>query len=211
LVLDNGLIRLDGNDLSMATGSPLAFGVNRELVVGGFAPAGSFAQLTFGDPTVLTNTPDLGVLRYRLSGALSGSVDVSMMRGSRTLTVAVSLTTAAFATVTVGDTEADAISGLGPASEAGTGIGYTSASTSMQYSAADDSDGNRRGLSYAGVLDNTALGGTTYLSSTAKTSHVFGVHNIVGGGTTKTGDDQLFGMDRAWFAMQAAMTSAGVL
>jgi hypothetical protein len=82
----------------------------------------------------------------------------------------------------------------------------------MLYSTENDDDGNRWGVSYAGVLnDSSPAGSGLYFSATAKTAHVFGVHAVVGGGTTLTGDDQLFGMDRAWFAMQAAMTSAGVL
>jgi hypothetical protein len=98
------------------------------------------------------------------------------------------------------------------APEAGSGTGYTSASNSMQYGPTNDADGNRWGLSYAGVLNTSnPLGSPFNFSATLKRSHVFGIHAVIGGGATKTGDDQLYGMDRAWFAMLAQQTSAGVL
>ena len=66
------------------------------------------------------------------------------------------------------------------------------------------SPGNRVGLSYAGELDASD---TTPLAR----AHAFGIHAVVGGGATKTGDDQLYGLSREWFGMIAQQTSAGVL
>jgi hypothetical protein len=212
LIMDNGLVRIEGSEIKMATGSPLAWGEGRSLRVD-LIRVGGTASFTgsLSDPTILTNSSDQTALRYRLGGGLEGAIDISMLRGSRTVTVSLNLVEAAFAHVGIeSGISGDNITLLSPSPEAGTGIGYTSASNSMQYSGANDGDGNRRGLSYAGLLDSTALGGST-MSSTAKRSHVFGIHHIIGGGTTKTGDDQLYGMDRAWYAMISQQTSAGVL
>jgi hypothetical protein len=76
----------------------------------------------------------------------------------------------------------------------------------MLYASADDSFGNRVGLSYAGEFD-TSVG----VFTPPGRAHAFGIHAVVGGGTTKTGDDQLYGLSREWFAMLAQQTSAGVL
>ena len=61
---------------------------------------------------------------------------------------------------------------------------------------------------HAGEIDDPV---GIYTSATQQLAHLFGIHAIVGRGATLTGDDQLFGMDRAWFAMIAQQTSAGVL
>jgi hypothetical protein len=207
LVMDNGLVRLEGSELKMATGSPLAWGTGRGITV----TAGQ-VDIVFSDPTVLTNTPDVTTLRYRLSGGSGGSADISMTRGSRTVTVAFNLVDASRMSVTPGVNLAPAPSttpNITTASEAGTGAGYTSGLANMQYGTSNDADGNRWGVSYAGVISD--IGSGFYFSATAKRSHVFGIHAVIGGGATKTGDDQLYGMDRAWFAMLAQQTSAGVL
>ena len=213
LVMDNGLVKVSGANVSMATGSPLAWGVERGIVVTLVALNGSGTIVgTLSSANIISNTADLAVLRSRMSGDIPGVIDVAISRGSRTVTVAVSTTQAVYAHVGISSgVTGDSIFYISPAPEAGTGTGYTSALNNMQYSGANDGDGNRRGISYAGVIDTTALGGSSYLSSTAKRSHVFGIHHIIGGGTTKTGDDQLYGMDRAWFAMIAQQTSAGVV
>jgi hypothetical protein len=213
LVMDNGLVKVSGANVYMATGSPLAWGVERGIVVTLVALNGSSAIVgVLSLSTIISNTADLVVLRSRMSGDIPGVVDVAISRGSRTVTVAISTTQAVYAHVGISDgVTGDSIFYISPAPEAGTGTGYTSALNNMQYSGANDGDGNRRGISYAGVIDTTALGGSSYLSSTAKRSHVFGIHHIIGGGTTKTGDDQLYGASREWFAMLAAQTSAGVL
>jgi hypothetical protein len=213
LVMDNGLVQIAGSTIKMATGSPLAWGEGRNIVVTLVALNGSSSITgTLSSGTIISNTSDLAVLRSRMSGDIPGVVDVSIRRGSRTVTVAISATQRVYAHVGISSgVTADSIFFISPAPEAGTGAGFTSALDNMQYSASNDGDGNRRGISYAGVLNTTALGGSSYLSSTAKRSHVFGIHHIIGGGATKTGDDQLYGASREWFAMLAAQTSAGVL
>jgi hypothetical protein len=204
--VDNGLLQLEGNALRMATGSPLAWGVSMNI---------SALNASFSSPSLLVNTPDMVVVRYRVqsTGAgTAGTADMSMMRGSRTLTLAFNLDQPSFEAVRWGPTTSGGFGAL-TAPEAGSGIGYRSSPaplTNMVYAAANDTDGNRRGLSYAGELDDPLTPGL-YATATAKRSHVFGLHAIVGGGTTKTGADQLYGMDRAWFAMLAQQTSAGVL
>jgi hypothetical protein len=207
VVMDNGLVRVEGATLQMATGSPLAWGVGRDLEI-------IVAQTaTLSSPTVIANTPDVTALRYRLiipatSPRLSGVADISIARGSRTVTVTISLNGSSFVAVTPGTsvgTPTTPNSTTTP--EAGTGSGYTSALSNMQYGTVNDADGNRWAVSCAGELVSSS--GSFF--SSAKRAHAFGVHAIVGGGTTKTGNDQLYGMDRAWFAMLAQQTSAGVL
>jgi hypothetical protein len=204
--VDNGLLQLEGDALRMATGSPLAWGVSMIIGTG----SGNFSS-----PSLLVNTPDMVVVRYRLtsSGVTLGTADMSMMRGSRTLTLAMNLVQPNVELVQWGGGVNGGFDFL-TVPEAGSGIGYRSSPaplTNMQYATTNDTDGNRRGLSYAGQLAALAGAPSIFATATAKRSHVFGLHAIVGGGTTKTGAEQLYGMDRAWFAMLAQQTSAGVL
>jgi hypothetical protein len=197
VAMDNGLVRVSVTSSSisfeMASGLPLAFkgraaGQPHRVFVGSIADA-----IT---PSVLTNTPDVCALRYYGS---DGSFDVSIMRGCRTVTVARSTNASLTATPTL---NAGSSPNFG-SQEAGSGVGYAGPSDNLLYASADDDFSNRVGLSYAGVL-------TGGVAPSAR-AHAFGIHAIVGGGTTKTGNDQLYGLSREWFGMLAQQTSAGVL
>jgi hypothetical protein len=210
-VMDNGLIKIDGDKLFMASGSPLAWKSQKSMSVSAIAlDAGGTDTMSPTDPTIVTNTPEVCTLRYRLSGTyVAGTVDITMMKGSRTVTVALSVDKNAYGSLTVGAGTSGGFSVL-TVPTAASGIGYTSAAAHLVYAASDDSDSNRWGLSYAGTIAEPIAAGF-YFSATAKRAHVFGIHGVVGGGATLTGDEQLYGMDRAWFAMLAQQTSAGVL
>jgi hypothetical protein len=210
VTIDNGLVRLVNHDFAMASGSPLAYGIDYTV------RALNSTAFAYGSPSILANTPDFVAVRYRFretSGSLAGSVDYGLVRGSRTLTAAVSYNTAIIGSVHVLEDPADPSSDGFLASTAptsATGGGYTASDPHLKYSPANDTDGNRVGLSYAGEIGEP-LGAGVYTTATAEAAQLFGIHAVVGGGTTLTGDDQLFGMDRAWFAMIAQQTSAGVV
>jgi hypothetical protein len=201
VTIDNGLVTLVGHGFAMASGSPLAYGISYTI------NATANSAPNYSSASVLANTPDFVAVRYRFTGAATnGSIDYVLMRGSRTLTAAVSYNELAY-----GDVSAlDGSDGFGSltAPTSSSGAGYTTADNHLKYATGNDSDGNRVGLSYAGEISDPV---GIYTSATQQLAHVFGIHAVVGGGTTLTGDDQLFGMDRAWFAMLAQQTSAGVL
>jgi hypothetical protein len=206
VTIDNGLIRLAGHDFAMASGSPLAYGI-------AYVVDATTVTSAYGSPSILANTPDFVSVRYRFG---LGAVDYSLIRGNRTLTVAVSFQKARRGNCLVredpGDPSSDGIHvGTAPTAVGAAIRGYSGAVVDhLQYSPANDADGNRVGLSYAGELGDPVTSGT-YTTETAQAAHVFGVHAVIGGGTTLTGDDQLFGMDREWFGMIAQQTSAGVV
>jgi len=206
VLLDNGLIRVGGNQgfltFEIASGSPLAFnGVSSTATVYLLLlRAETAGDYVLGEPSVITNTPDVCSVRFRFDG---GSVDLSVMRGCRTATVSIS-TSFTDRVLPYLNFFTSPVFG---SPEAGSGIGFTSPSNNMLYATSDDDFGNRVGLSYAGVLSGTAPNSQTPLGR----AHAFGLHAIVGGGTTKTGDDQLYGLSREWFAMLSQQTSCGVL
>lgn len=210
VTIDNGLIRLVNHDFAMASGSPLAYGIAYNVL------ALNSIAFAYGSPSILANTPDFVSVRYRFretSGSLAGSVDYGLVRGSRTLTAAVSYNTATIGSVQVLEDPADPASDGFLASTAptsATGAGYTASDPHLKYAPANDANGNRVGLSYAGEIGEP-LGAGLYTTATAEAAQLFGIHAVVGGGATLTGNDQLFGMDRAWFAMVAQQTSAGVV
>jgi hypothetical protein len=203
VTIDNGLVRVGASivsgfsrlDLEMASGSPLAWNGRAAgethritLAVGG---------IVITSVAVLTNTPDVVAVRYR---AGTGILDVSIMRGCRTVSVTLSNSFPIKVEPLLNEGDSPNFGSR----EAGSGAGFTAAKNTMLYASADDDFGNRVGLSYAGELDasdETPLG----------RAHAFGIHAVVGGGTTKTGDDQLYGLSREWFGMLAQQTSAGVL
>jgi hypothetical protein len=198
VTIDNGLVRVGVTtggtiDLEMASDSPLVW--NGRAVGEKHRIGLNFFNVD--SPAVLTNTPDVAAVRY--SSPL-GAVDVSLMRGCRTVSVTMSYNA-------LYDVEPLLNDGDSPnfgSREAGSGAGFTAAKNNMLYASADDDFSNRVGLSYAGELnasDETPLA----------RAHAFGIHAVVGGGATKTGVDQLYGMSREWFGMIAQQTSAGVV
>ncbi len=199
LTIDNGLVRVEMLAgvlyLEIASGSPLGF---KGRATGQRHEISGFGDSNLGGAAVLTNTPDLVALRF--SNA-SRAVDVSLTRGSRTVSVTLSLTS----NVAI---EPVLNTGSSPnfgSREAGGGGGFRGVTkNNMLYASADDDFSNRVGLSYAGELNADD-------EAPAARAHAFGIHAVVGGGATKTGVDQLYGLSREWFAMIAQQTSAGVL
>jgi hypothetical protein len=202
VTIDNGLIRFSGGEMSMASGSPLAWETEEPIQV-----ELGLNILTFSGASVVTNTVDVVAIRYRLSGTVAGVADFSMARGCRTMTVALSLATPSVALVCGDGTGGGAMPDRNTAPLVTGGIGYlTGTLPTSAANGANDVDSNRWGLSYSGAM---AL--LTPASDAASRSHAFGIHAIVGGGTTYEGSDQLRGLSREWFAMIAQQTSAGVL
>jgi hypothetical protein len=198
VTMDNGLVRVELLAgvlyLEIASGSPLGF---KGRATGQRHEISGFGNQFLGGAAVLVNTPDLVALRFRDA---SGAVDVSLTRGARTVSVTLSLTSDDFVQPLLND-------GSSPnfgSREAGSGPGFGISEDYMLYASADDDFSNRVGLSYAGALGS-------FDESLFAKAHAFGIHAVVGGGTTKTGNDQLYGLSREWFAMIAQQTSAGVL
>lgn len=199
-IMDNGLVKIDGTKAYIASGSPLAWKTEANIAGVALAPDGSVALISPADPTVVVNSADVATLRYRIpeSFGVAGTLDLSIMRGSRTITAALNLNVAASAII-------EFSTGSGFTDVTASGVGYTSPSLHLKVQSSDV-ESNRWGISTSAEL--SAVTGRTVTSSK---SHAFGFHGIVGGGTTHTGDEQLFGMDRAWYAMLSQQTSAGVL
>jgi len=207
VTIDNGLIRAGftaaGFELQMASGSPLAWKTARQITL--------YMESAVA-PSIITNTADQVAIRNRIISTTypdyRGSIDLAITRGSRTATVSLSFQNAVVAFI--GIPSPDTL--LSPPTEAG----YTNAVDGhLVYEDGNDADGNRVGASaslrmaaYVGVPGETPGGLGTFDRVRAVS---FGVHGVVGGGDTLTGADKLLEMDRAWFAMQAAQTSAGVL
>lgn len=219
ITIDNGLLQLtygnrtissvicSGFLFKVATGSPLAWGLEYFLMVG----KGEGSALDLDSPSIITNTAEQVVLRSRFSG---GSVDIAMRRGSRTLTFAFNV--APSVGVTTGATvyAYNATSSLVlPASNylnvPTTGFVDTTATMSaagtgteiFDYASSNDSDGNRLAVTALVPWDTAAVISNSPIA----------LHAIIGGGTTYTGNDQLYGLAREWFGAIATQTSAGVL
>ncbi len=205
---DNGLIRVGfttaGFEMEMASGSPLAWKTKKAI---------SFSLEAEVSPSIITNTPDQVVIRNRIISTTypkyRGSLDLAIIRGSRTVTASVSFQNSlqAFIDLPAASTLLSVVAGT--PGYASTGLDH------LDYEDANDADGNRTGVSsaaemavYVSVPGESPAGlGTT----SAVRAVSFGVHAVVGGGATLTGADKLYEMDRAWFAMIAQQTSAGVL
>lgn len=212
VTMDNGLIRVEygtrtvssvdynGLKFKMASGSPLAYGAEEYFIV----PVGTgLTILDLDPPSVVTNTADQTVLRYRFTG---GVLDVAMTRGCRTLTLAVSTPQPAPFLFFVADSLNNGVFNLATATPANGFVDTTATMSAagtdyeaLMYADTNDTDGNRLGLTA-----NT-------FSTFPAVSNLVGLHAVVGGGSTLTGDDQLFGLAREWFAALATQTSAGVL
>jgi hypothetical protein len=161
-------------------------------------------------PSVLMNTPDVCALRYRFQG---GSVDVSISRGSQIVVVAVNFVTATKAMLTAGrnstNFSADSgflLSGAGTyVPEAPTAAGWTGALAHIVGGSSTQGS-----VVYgSGVLAANEVAGTLTASTVARRAHVFGYLPVTS--DSKTGDDELYGLSREFFAMIAQQTSAGVL
>jgi hypothetical protein len=93
---------------------------------------------------------------------------------------------------------------MGVAPEAPTGAGFTNASAILL-------SGDGGAVAYgSGTLTEDALLGLLTASTNPSKSHVWGYFPIYDF-TSKTGDDELYGMTRQFFAMLSQQTSAGVL
>jgi len=215
LTMDNGLLQMvsgsrtisstvrNGILFKVATGSPLAWGTEYFIL-----PFVSGTALDLDSPSVLTNSADQSALRFRFTG---GALDVSMSRGCRTASFVVSVPTPAFIRLEVYNATNTAVFS-GVTSEFSPAKGFIDTSYTISsagvgtkpfvYATSNDADGNRLGLTTNDAWQSGPI--------TLSTSPI-GLHAIVGGGTTKTGDDQLYGLSREWFAMLAQQTSAGVL
>jgi hypothetical protein len=218
--MDNGVVKvlydpdaadntLEGFVVSKTDGS--AFGTEFLLGLITSDSADAAAVLNVTPPSVLMNTPDVCALRYRFTG---GSVDVSISRGSQVVVVAVNFVTATKAMLTAGrnssNFSADSgffLAGTGSyAPEAPTAAGWTAASAHIVGGTS-----NQGSVVYgSGVLGANQVAGTLTASTVARRAHVFGYLPVDSTGS-KTGDDELYGLSREFFAMLAQQTSAGVL
>lgn len=205
VTMDNGLLQAtygtrtissvvrNGILFKVATGSPLAWGLEYFIL-----PYVTDANFDIDSPSVITNTADQSVLRYRFTG---GSFDVGMRRGSRTVTFAFNTPTSRQVSIEVynaGNTKViPAAGGLIDQPV----IGFVDGTPVQEYSAANDSDGNRLAL----------ISNGTETSDNRSSVYPVGLTAIIGGGTTYTGDDQAYGLAREWFGAISVQTSAGVL
>ena len=212
VVMDNGLIRAEygtsgsatGVKFSMATGSPLAWGV--EYFV---RPVLTSTAANLDAPSIISNTAELVVMRFRFVG---GSIDIAMRRGSRTMTVAFNLPVQENVRL-VADRGGVDVFDISPIAPLASPVGFVNTVSTMTFGAGgspefwvastNDSDGNRLGLT-----TNARQSG---VGSSLSSAYPFGLHAIIGGGTTYTGNDQLYGMAREWYGMASTQTSAGVL
>jgi hypothetical protein len=205
---DNGLIRVAftsaGFEMEMASGSPLAWKTKKEI---------SFSLEAELSPSIITNTPDQVVIRNRIVSTTypkyRGSLDLAIIRGSRTVTASVSFQNLLPAFIALPNADTLLSVAAGTPGYSSTGLDH------LDYENANDADGNRTGISSAvemGVFVAIPGESPSGLGTNDPVRAVsFGVHAVVGGGATLTGADKLYEMDRAWFAMMAQQTSAGVL
>jgi hypothetical protein len=216
VTLDNGLVRVSVGSvlgiafliIDVASGSPLAWqnGTGSPNPINALFFGGDPLSIGFSTLSILANSADQVTLRSRFTG---GAMDVGVTRGCRTVSLSFTfarnnrIVPLSFPALTAGwDFSAP---------EAGSGTGFTSAANSMIYADADDAFGNRFGMTYAGTLTTGTFNTVTGPWTPSARSHQFGLHAVVGGGSTKTGDDQLYGLSREWFGLISQQTSAGVL
>ena len=218
--MDNGIVKvlydpdaadntLEGFVVSKTDGS--SFGTEFLLGIITSDSPDAAGVLNVTPPAVLINTPDVCALRYRFAG---GSVDVSISRGSQVVVVAANFVTATKAMLTAGrnSTNFSADSGFflsgagGYAPEAPTAAGWTGALAHIVGGSSTQGS-----VVYgSGVLAANEVAGTLTASTVARRAHVFGYLPVDSTGS-KTGDDELYGLSREFFAMIAQQTSAGVL
>jgi hypothetical protein len=207
LTFDNGLIAFSSQEsgshsslyFKMASGSPQTWQTNYTILD------------TISAAAILANTPDLVAVRFRAQNS-NGPVlvDVSILRGSRTATIVLTPQGANDGRLVIDHGASPAFTLLSGSGEPG----YTNPVNHMAYLSSNDVSGNRIAVSGTTTLTTgSASPAGAYVSRSSGTArtHVYGLHAIVGGGTTYTGVDQLYPMNRAWYAMLAQQTSAGVL
>lgn len=200
VVMDNGLIRAEyGTRTIGGTARSGILFAGKESTAGWqgnyfLLPQINGSTLDLDSPSIVSNTAEQTTLRYRFA---NGSMDVSMQRGARTMTVAFNLPSAANVVITAYDSSNASVN----FSSSTAGDGFLTSADPTFYADVDDPDGNRLGYS---ANETPSLG-------IVSSSTPIGVHFIVGGGATITGVDQLRGLSREWFAMIATQTSAGVL
>lgn len=208
VVIDNGLVKVGlglvnttaSIEVQWAGGSPLAFGSVydfTDLNLAGDVPAPV--------PQILVNTTDQVTLRLRMSGgAVTGSMDITINRGSRSVTVTLNYDRPATSIFSPVGTNAGTIGFEDPANTEG----IAATKRALLYRTADGPDGYRYGISSAATLANDTAGA---LTTAAARLHTFAIHGVTATTTTLTGDDQLYGLHRRWFALMGQSTEVGSL
>jgi hypothetical protein len=213
IVMDNGLVKVAYDDELEYGGKGLVISKwdagdddwDEGKVVAPFFDI-SLDPLDLGAPAIMANSPDFCSLRYRIP--IGGTVDISISRGSYVVTFAYSLAISQRMTMAAAELGESIILDMGTfiavAPEAPTGAGFTNASAILL-------SGDGGAIAYgSGTLTEDALSGIYTASTNPSKSHVWGYFPIYDF-TSKTGDDELYGMTRQFFAMLSQQTSAGVL
>jgi hypothetical protein len=213
IVMDNGLVKVayedsfgwGGKGLLVSKYDPVNQDWDEGMVVAPFFDI-SLDPLDLGAPAIMANSPDFCSLRYRIP--IGGTVDISISRGSYVVTFAYSLAISQPMTMAAAELGESIILDMGTflavAPEAPTGAGFTNASAILL-------SGDGGAIAYgSGTLTEDALSGLYSASTNPSKSHVWGYFPIYDF-TSKTGDDELNGMTRQFFAMLSQQTSAGVL
>lgn len=211
-VMDNGLVKvvydttLDyGEGLVVSIWDPVNEEWDNPRVVAPFFDAANAE--TPGDPAILANSPDFCALRYRLP--VGGTMDVSISKGSYVVTLAFNMVVSQRMALAVAELSEsinlDLVAFLAGAPEAPTGAGFTNASDIILKST------NIGAVVYgSGTISEDAVYGLYTGSSNPSKAHVW-AYLPVFSFTSKTGDDELYGMTRQFYAMLSQQTSAGVL
>ena len=213
-VMDNGLVKVVYDD-NLAYGKGLVVSVWDDVndewetgrVVAPFFSTSNDPE-SLGTPSILANSPDFCALRYRLF--IGGSMDVSITKGSKVVTLAFNLAISQRMALAAAEQGAgmllDMVAFLGTiAPEAPTGAGFTNASTIT----ISQTDVGAVVCGSDSLTEDSLLGVYTGTTDPSK-SHVW-AYLPVYSFTSKTGDDELFGMVRQFYAMLSQQTSAGVL
>jgi hypothetical protein len=213
IVMDNGLVKVAYDDALDYGGKGLVISKwdagdddwDEGKVVAPFFDI-SLDPVDLGAPAIMANSPDFCSLRYRIP--IGGTVDISISRGSYVVTFAYSLAISQRMTMAAAELGESIILDMGTfiavAPEAPTGAGFTNASAILL-------SGDGGAIAYgSGTLTEDALSGLYTASTNPSKSHVWGYFPIYDF-TSKTGDDELYGMTRQFFAMLSQQTSAGVL
>jgi len=213
IVMDNGLVKVAYDDALDYGGKGLVISKwdagdddwDEGKVVAPFFDI-SLDPVDLGALAIMANSPDFCSLRYRIP--IGGTVDISISRGSYVVTFAYSLAISQRMTMAAAELGESIILDMGTfiavAPEAPTGAGFTNASAILL-------SGDGGAIAYgSGTLTEDALSGLYTASTNPSKSHVWGYFPIYDF-TSKTGDDELYGMTRQFFAMLSQQTSAGVL
>lgn len=204
LRMDNGLVRVRtvGGQLVFEFAAPTDTGWANEYIVGDdFGGVGEIQALY--PPSIVLNGPAECALRFRFdAGDSSGTIDVSIQRGLRTATLAITHAAPRLSRLTF-EAAGSAVTMTGLS---GSGAGYIAAPTRhIVYQSADNAQGHRIGASYQGALDSNLI------STTPARVHVWGVHAVIGGGAAAINADGIYGMDRTFYGMLSSAQSAGIV